>query len=151
MKANLSPLTEEEETELFSSYDSLMQIAKKPLDMADERYLYHSLEGKVMKENEEKSFEDELPPSLFEVERRLTGKINNEESCLSIHALRQARHISQEQLANHLHIEPEYISQLEQNTDRVLRTLCCYIEAMGGQLDIIAHFPDGEVRIQPRI
>lgn len=143
---DFSPLTEEEEAELFSSYDSLMQIAKKPFDKADEQFLYDSLEGKAMKENEDKPFEGELPPDRIEVERRLTGKIDDK-SCLPIYALRQARHISQEQLASRLHIEPKSIYQLEQSTDKILRTLHCYIEAMGGQLDIIAHFPDGEVRI----
>jgi hypothetical protein len=29
----------------------------------------------------------------------------------------------------------------------MLPTLCSYIEAMGGELDIIARFPDGEVHI----
>ena len=145
MTTDFSPLTEEE-AELFSSYDSLMQIAKKPFDKADEQFLSHSLEGKALQENEDKAFEGELPPSLFEVERRLTGK-RDDKSCLPIYALRQARHLSQEQLASRLHIEPKQISQLEQNTDKVLRILRHYIEAMGGQLDIIAHFPDGEVRI----
>ncbi len=148
MKTDFSPLTKEEETELFSSYEALMEIAKKPFDMADEHYLSHYLEGKANEENEKKPFEGELPPSLLEVERRLTEK-TDQESYLPIHAIRQARQISQEQLASRLHIEPKYLSQLEQNTDRVLRTLRCYIEAMGGQLDIIAHFPDGEVQIHP--
>jgi len=148
MTTDFFPLTEEEEAELFLSYDSLMQIAKQPFDKADEEFLFHSLEGKAMQENEDKPFEGELPPSLFEVEKRLTGKIDDK-SCLPIHALRQARHISQEQLASRLHIEPKSIYQLEQSTEKVLRTLGCYIEAMGGQLDIIAHFPDGEVRINP--
>jgi DNA-binding transcriptional regulator YiaG len=142
MTIDFSPLTEEEEAELFSSYDSLMQIAKQPFEKADEQRLYQQ----TRTENEDKPFEGELPPSLFEVERRLTGK-RADPSCLSIHALRQARQISQEQLASSLHIEPKQISQLEQSTDKVLRTLRRYIEAMGGQLDIIAHFPDVKVRI----
>ncbi len=142
MTTDFSPLTEEEEAELFSSYDSLMQIAKLPFDKADEQRLYQQ----TMTENEDQPFEGELPPSLIEVEKRLTGKID-EPSCLPIHALRQARQISQEQLANRLHIEPKHLSQLEQNSDRVLLTLRRYIEAMGGQLDIIAHFPDVKVRI----
>ncbi len=65
-----------------------------------------------MTENEERLFEGELPPSLFEVESRLAGKIENP-SCLPIQALRQARQISPEQLASRLHLEPKHISQLE--------------------------------------
>jgi hypothetical protein len=88
MTTDFSPLTEEEEAELFSSYDSLMQIAKQPFEKADEQRLYQQ----TMKENEDKPFEGELPPSLFEVERRLTGK-RAAPFCLPIHALRQARQI----------------------------------------------------------
>lgn len=148
MTTDFSPLTEAEEAELFSSYDSLMHIAKQPFDKADEQLLSRFLEGKVIKENEDKPFEGEPPPSLLEVESRLTGKIEDK-SGLPIQALRQSRQISQEQIASSLHLEPKQISQLEQSTDKVLRTLRYYIEAMGGQLDIIAYFPDGEVRINP--
>ncbi|MDM8562160.1 hypothetical protein QUF54_02280 [Candidatus Marithioploca araucensis] len=36
---------------------------------------------------------------------------------------------------------------MERHTDIYIGLLRRYIEAMGGVLDIIAHFPDGEVRI----
>lgn len=35
------------------------------------------------------------------------------------------------------------VSQLERRTDCYVRTLRSYIEAMGGELDIVARFPDG--------
>ena len=65
-----------------------------------------------------------------------------------IHELQQARYLSQEQLANVLFMEPDNLSQLERDTDIYISTLRSYIEAMGGKLDIIANFPDGEVRIK---
>jgi len=58
-----------------------------------------------------------------------------------IRDIRQAWHLSQEQLANLLHLEPDNISQLERGTDMYISTLRRYIEARGGKLDIIAHFP----------
>lgn len=67
---------------------------------------------------------------------------------LPIQELQQARHLSKEQLANILFMEPASLSQLERGTDIYISTLRSYIEAMGGKLDIIANFPDGEVRIK---
>jgi hypothetical protein len=36
---------------------------------------------------------------------------------------------------------------MEKRTDMYLSTLRSHIEAMGGELDIIARFPDGAVKI----
>ena len=36
---------------------------------------------------------------------------------------------------------------MEKRTDMYLSTLRSHIQAMGGELDIVARFPDGEVRI----
>jgi len=36
---------------------------------------------------------------------------------------------------------------MEKKTDMYISTLRRFVEAMGGQLDIRAHFPDGDVRI----
>ena len=38
-------------------------------------------------------------------------------------------------------------SKMEKRTDMYLSTLRSHIEAMGGQLDVIARFPDGAVKI----
>ena len=39
------------------------------------------------------------------------------------------------------------VSKIERRTDVYVSTLARFIEAMGGQLDIRAVFPDGAVRI----
>jgi hypothetical protein len=39
------------------------------------------------------------------------------------------------------------VSKLEQRTDTYVSTLRSYVRALGGELDIVARFPDGEVRI----
>jgi len=61
--------------------------------------------------------------------------------------LRQARGLSQKTLADILHVQQPSIAKLEKRTDMYLSTLRNHIEAMGGQLDIIARFPDGSVKI----
>lgn len=66
---------------------------------------------------------------------------------LPLHELRRARELSQEQLAQTLGEKQPSISRLEQRTDMYISTLRRYIEAMGGELDIVARFPEGAVRI----
>jgi len=62
--------------------------------------------------------------------------------------LRLARGLSQKTLAEILCIQQPAIAKLEKRTDMYLSTLRNHIRAMGGELDVIARFPDGEVRIQ---
>jgi hypothetical protein len=61
--------------------------------------------------------------------------------------LRQARQLTQEALAAVLEADQGNISKLERRTDMYISTLRRYIEALGGDLEITAHFPDGDVRI----
>ena len=39
------------------------------------------------------------------------------------------------------------LTKIEKRTDMYLSTLRSHIEAMGGELDVIARFPDGSVKI----
>ncbi len=66
---------------------------------------------------------------------------------MSLQELRRARKLSQETLADLLGQRQSGISKIEQRTDMYVSTLRKYVEAMGGHLDIVARFPDGEVRI----
>ena len=61
--------------------------------------------------------------------------------------LRKARVLSQEQLARALHLRQPSISKLEKRTDMYISTLRSFIKAMGGELEIVARFPEGNVRI----
>jgi DNA-binding XRE family transcriptional regulator len=56
--------------------------------------------------------------------------------------LRQASQQTQEQLAATLGVRQDTISRLEKRNDMLLSTLRDYIESMGGQLEIVAHFPN---------
>lgn len=61
--------------------------------------------------------------------------------------LRQAKHLSQERMAEIMETKQANVSQIERRTDMYVSTLRSYIEAMGGQLKIVAHFPDGDIAI----
>jgi transcriptional regulator with XRE-family HTH domain len=60
---------------------------------------------------------------------------------------RQARQLSRAELASILGAKQATISKMERTTDMYVSTLRAFIGAMGGQLDILARFPDGVVRI----
>lgn len=66
---------------------------------------------------------------------------------LPLAELRQARHFSQEQLAKVLEVKQPAVAKIEKKTDMYISTLRRFIEAMGGQLEIRAHFPEGDVTI----
>ena len=61
--------------------------------------------------------------------------------------LRRARELSQTTLAEALEATQPEVSKIERRTDLYVSTLRRYIEAMGGELEIVARFPDGDVRI----
>lgn len=66
---------------------------------------------------------------------------------LPLTELRHARQLSQVQLADVLHVKQASISKLERRTDMYISTLRNFIRAMGGELEIVASFPDGNVKI----
>ncbi len=66
---------------------------------------------------------------------------------MPLHELRQARALTQAALAESLNVAQPEVSRIEKRTDMYIGTLRRYIEAMGGQLEIIARFPDGAVKI----
>lgn len=66
---------------------------------------------------------------------------------MPLNELRQARGLSQKMLAEVLHVQQPSIAKIEKRTDMYISTLRSHIEAMGGQLEVIAKFPDGVVKI----
>jgi transcriptional regulator with XRE-family HTH domain len=66
---------------------------------------------------------------------------------LPLAELRQARHLSQEQLAEILEVKQPAVAKMEKKVDMYISTLRRFVEAMGGELEINAHFPEGNVRI----
>jgi DNA-binding XRE family transcriptional regulator len=66
---------------------------------------------------------------------------------LPLQELRHARELTQATLAETMDCGQDEISKLERRADMLVSTLRRYVEAMGGSLEIVATFPDGEVRI----
>jgi transcriptional regulator with XRE-family HTH domain len=66
---------------------------------------------------------------------------------MALTELRQALQLSQAELAQKLNIEQSAVSRMEKRTDMYVSHLRQAIEAMGGQLEIIARWGDTEVKI----
>ena len=80
-------------------------------------------------------------------ERFIDEKVKATLAEMPLQELRNARGLSQKMLAEALHIQQPAIAKLEKRTDMYISTLRSHIEAMGGDLEVIARFPDGNVRI----
>ena len=78
---------------------------------------------------------------------KIDQKVRETLAEMPLQELRNARGLSQKMLAEALHIQQPAIAKMEKRTDMYISTLRSHIEAMGGELDIIAKFPDGDVRI----
>ena len=66
---------------------------------------------------------------------------------MALAELRGAREKSQEELAAILGMKQSSISKLERRADMYISSLRKFIEAMGGTLEIMARFPEGNVKI----
>ena len=61
---------------------------------------------------------------------------------MALRELRKAHHRTQTSMAKQLGISQDGVSRLEKRSDLLLSTLRNYVEAMGGNLHLIAEFPD---------
>lgn len=75
------------------------------------------------------------------VEARTAGLIAEE---MTLQELRQARKLTQVRMAKVLGISQDGVSRLEKRSDLLLSTLRKSVEAMGGNLSLVAEFPDRE-------
>ena len=96
-----------------------------------------------MAHNFSKLWEKMSPERRAEIDE----KVKNTLAEMPLQELRNARGLSQKMLAEALHIQQPAIAKLEKRTDMYISTLRSHIEAMGGELEVIARFPDGDVRI----
>jgi hypothetical protein len=82
-----------------------------------------------------------------EARQRIEDRVHHALAEMPLNELREARQLTQQQLAESLSSGQAAVSKLERRTDMYVSTLRRFIEAMGGELEIVARFPDGAVRI----
>jgi DNA-binding XRE family transcriptional regulator len=61
---------------------------------------------------------------------------------MTLRDLRKAHALTQRRMAEALHISQDGVFRIEKRSDFLLSTLRSYVEAMGGQLRLIAEFPN---------
>jgi len=82
-----------------------------------------------------------------EAQKRVKAKTLKMLEEMPLQELRQARSLTQEQMAKILRVKQASVSKLERRTDMYISTLRTYVKAMGGNLEIVARFPEGDVNI----
>ncbi len=86
------------------------------------------------------SIMDELPKERREYVEKRGQELLDE--YLTLQDLRKAQSLTQERIAQELNMPQSSISRLEKRSDMLLSTLRNYVQAMGGDLKIMAEFPD---------
>jgi transcriptional regulator with XRE-family HTH domain len=83
-----------------------------------------------------------------EVEAEIARRVKEAACVMTLYQLREARSLTQVNLAKVLNVNQGAVSRMEKRTDMYVSTLRNFIQAMGGKLQVKAIFPDGEVEIE---
>jgi DNA-binding XRE family transcriptional regulator len=99
-----------------------------------------------------RSFEDLRAPIDAEpVRRARVDEVKHAmREVLALAELRESRQLTQQRLAEALHVTQANISRVEHQDDLYLSTLRSYVEALGGELQIRAVFEDVTVDLDGR-
>lgn len=96
---------------------------------------------------EKKSFarlRDGMTPESLSRSQEKTALLREQ---MDLAELRRARKLSQEQLAEVLHVQQASVAKMEKRTDMYISSMRRFVEAMGGELVITARFADRSVLI----
>ena len=68
---------------------------------------------------------------------------------MQLQELRKARHVTQVEVAKAMSVEQAAVSKLERRDDMYVSTLREYVKALGGELKLVASFPDVDIQVHP--
>ena len=91
-----------------------------------------------------KSLRSKISPKRQEVNEREARKMIGQ---IALQDLRQSINLTQEEVARVLCIKQSYVSNLEDQVDVYISTLSHVVRSLGGNLKLVAVFPDREVVI----
>ena len=94
-----------------------------------------------------KKFRDLVAQMPEERQARIAAKTRQLINEMPLQELRRALDLTQQQVAASLGINQVAVSKMEGQTDMYVSTLRRFVEAMGGELRIVARFPEGNVEI----
>ncbi len=78
---------------------------------------------------------------------RVEKRVQEALRAMPLDGLREARELTQTQLAQVLQVSQGAVSKVERRADMYISTLRSYVRAIGGDLQIRAIFPEGDVLI----
>jgi transcriptional regulator with XRE-family HTH domain len=78
---------------------------------------------------------------------RVEDKAAALETALALGELRKSRAVSQQELAGRLAVGQPAVAKLERRADMFVSNLRRYVQALGGELQISARFPEGDVTL----
>jgi DNA-binding XRE family transcriptional regulator len=102
------------------------------------------LEGDIVAHNW-RDIRRKLSPEQEEKTRQYVKSVVE---AVTLNQLREARSLTQANLAGILGVNQGSVSKMEKRTDMYVSTLRSFIQAMGGQLQIKAVFPEGDIEIE---
>ncbi len=94
-----------------------------------------------------KQFSDLENKMLPESRARAKARAREKMTEMLLSELRKSAGVTQEELAASLNIKQPTLSRMESQSDMQIGTLRRLIESLGGELEIIAHLPDRDVRL----
>ena len=94
-----------------------------------------------------KNFENLKKQMKPESLRRAQAKTREMMAEMLLSEIRKEAGLTQEKLAETLQIKQPSLSKLESQDDMQISTLRRIIHALGGQLEIVAHLPQGDIKI----
>jgi DNA-binding transcriptional regulator YiaG len=86
-----------------------------------------------------------MTPEAQDRAKEGSAKLNAE---MDLAELRRAMQLSQEEIAEILHVSQGAVAKMEKRADMLIGTLRRFVRAMGGDLELIAKFPHHSVRIE---
>ena len=88
---------------------------------------------------------DFTPEEKAQIKKRVERTLRR----MHLKELREARSLSQVALAKKLKVKQPAISKMEKTADMYVSTLREYVKALGGELKLVASFPDAEIQVHP--
>jgi hypothetical protein len=123
----------------------MTSIWKKPRAVTTLKVSRLEIKGEIDMARSFKKLRDQMSPAAGDrVDKRARETLLE----MSLQELRQqVSGITQTQLAELMEVTQGAISQLEGRHDVLLSKLAEYVHALGGDLELLARFPDADIRI----
>ena len=86
-----------------------------------------------------------MTPEAQTLSRQKSAQLERE---MNLAELRRAMKLSQDEIAALLNISQSSVAKMEKRADMLVGTLRRFVQAMGGDLEMIAHFPEESIKIE---